>query len=185
MDYDDKMKYVKKMFGHRINERNEKYFYKFWYYVDIKDNIEECWNWTGCYFTQGYGQFKLQIDVMKVHQVAYMFSKGPIPDELQVQHLCNNRGCCNPKHLKLGTQSENIRYMISCGRSGLYGEANGLSKLTEDQVREIHKTHKDHPVLKHQQIADMFKVHRSTISYILNGKTWHHIYDEIHGKKLI
>ena len=73
--------------------------------------------------------------------------------------------------------------MVNCGRSGLYGEDNGLSKLTEDQVIEIHKTHKDRPVLKHRQIADMFKVHRTTISYILNGKIWHRIYDEIYGKR--
>ena len=67
--------------------------------------------------------------------------------------------------------------MVSCERSGLYGEDNGLSKLTEDQIREIHKTHKDRPGLKHQQTAEMFKVHRNTIDRILNGKIWRRIYE--------
>ena len=51
-----------------------------------------------------------------------------------------------------------------------------------NQIREIHKTHKDRPGLKHQQIAEMFKVNRSTIDRILNGKIWRRIYDEIYGK---
>lgn len=41
----------------KVKIRDELVFYKFWSHVDIKDNIKECWNWTGYIKDNEYGQF--------------------------------------------------------------------------------------------------------------------------------
>lgn len=162
-------------------------FYNFWRRVDIKDNIKECWNWTAYASSDGYGLFWDGKKKVISHRMAYSLIKGKIPDGLQVQHLCNNRRCCNPYHLELGDNTKNVRYKVKCGRqSRLIGESSGNAKLMEDQVREIHiiynEQRKLHPGFKQWQIvepiAKKFKVSTSTIKQILHGKLWHHIYEE-------
>src|SRR5690606_7471316 len=44
-----------------------------------------------------------------VHRVTYEAFVGPIPEGLEVDHLCRNRACCNPEHLEPVTRSENRR----------------------------------------------------------------------------
>jgi hypothetical protein len=46
---------------------------------------------------------------MRTHRVAYEAHVGPIPDGLQLDHLCRNRACCNPAHLEPVTPTTNIR----------------------------------------------------------------------------
>ena len=99
-----------------ININDRWLFYRFWSKVDIKDNREECWNWTGYINLQGYGHFWLNYKICRTNRIAYLLSKGTPNDGLQVQHLCNNPSCCNPNHLELGNQSKNEQYKVKCGR---------------------------------------------------------------------
>ena len=78
------------------------------------------------------------------HHMAYMLSKGSISNGSQVQHVCNNPKCCNPNHLELGDHSKNMQYRAKCGRYNNKRESNGHAKLTEDNVREIHKLYKEY-----------------------------------------
>ncbi len=161
-------------------------FYRFWSKVNITENKEECWNWTASINTNGYGQFFLLYKMVSSHRMSYLLTKGSIHNGLQVQHLCNNRLCCNPNHLKLGNNSKNEQYKSKCERRNNYGENNGLSVLTDDQVREIHKLHKnagEQRRLKWQftePIAQKFGISKGNVGAIIRGKTWHHIYKEFH-----
>lgn len=147
------------------NEDREDWF-RFWLKVDIKDDIEECWNWTLYTTFGGYGYCRC--DEIYAHRLAYLLSRGTISDGFQVQHNCNNRRCCNPNHLELGDHVKNAQYMIQSGR--------GRSQVLKGyQVREILELHKDHPELKQWQIGIKFMVDQGTISAILNGKSWHGI----------
>lgn len=69
-----------------------------------------CWRWTASTKgPTGYGQFSLNGRPRLAHRVAYEMFIGPIPDGLQIDHLCRNRWCVNPAHLEPVTNQENGR----------------------------------------------------------------------------
>ena len=70
-----------------------------------KDN---CWLYRGA-LRKGYGSVKVGGRTESVHRVMYEIACGPISEGLQIDHLCRNTSCCNPKHLEPVTVKENIR----------------------------------------------------------------------------
>jgi endogenous inhibitor of DNA gyrase (YacG/DUF329 family) len=68
----------------------------------------DCWLWTGS-TRGGYGRFKIATVTQEAHRASYELYVGPIPDGLQLDHLCRNRSCINPAHLEPVTCAENIR----------------------------------------------------------------------------
>ncbi len=55
----------------------------------------------------GYGQMSLNGQTVAVHLVVYTHFYGYIPGKKQIDHLCNNRRCCNPAHLQMVTHKTN------------------------------------------------------------------------------
>ncbi len=101
------------------------------------------------------------------HRSAYRLTKGPIDKRLEVQHLCNNKRCCNPNHLKLGTRSENCLYKSECCRQAK-GENTSSAILTDEDVIKIRQFHKENPKIKQKRIAEMYNVSPVTICQIIN-----------------
>jgi hypothetical protein len=88
---------------------------RLWRRVRLTDP-EGCWEWLGG-TTRGYGLIYDGVKrYVKAHRVAYEVAVGPIPDGLIVCHACDNRLCCNPDHLWIGTQRDNVWDAIRKGR---------------------------------------------------------------------
>lgn len=77
---------------------------------------EGCWEWPG-YRVSGYGRTTYRGLGWPAHKLAYHFAKGPVPRGLVVRHTCDNRPCCNPSHLVLGTLKKNAADMWERGRA--------------------------------------------------------------------
>lgn len=87
------------------------------------DDPSDCWLWMGARHGQGrgYGKFWLGHSTISAHKAAYLLFVGPVPKGMVVAHQCNNERCCNPAHLKIETQLENMKFMVACGRHNFFG----------------------------------------------------------------
>ena len=117
----------------------------------VVDSITGCWNWIHAKFTNGYGCIVWENRTYSTHRAAYIAWKGKIKKGLYVCHSCDNKGCCNPKHLWVGTVQDNMRDRNNKNRQAFgdrngtrthpekrkYAEDNSKSKVTADQVRNI------------------------------------------------
>jgi HNH endonuclease len=85
----------------------------------------ECWTYQGPLRADGYCQIQLsgkRAPKVLGHRLVYEFVKGPISDELQLDHLCRVRHCVRPTHLEPVTQAENIRRGASMDATRAYYE---------------------------------------------------------------
>lgn len=80
---------------------------RFWAKVE-RSGPQDCWTWTGC-LTNGYGQFWTHgSQRVRAHRFAYELLVGPIPEGLQIDHLCRVPACVNPAHLEPVTARINV-----------------------------------------------------------------------------
>lgn len=80
---------------------------KLWSKID-RDGPGGCWLWLGALDRRGYGRVRLP-GFVKAHQATYVLTRGPVPDGLELDHLCRNPSCCNPDHLEPVTHRENCQ----------------------------------------------------------------------------
>lgn len=84
-----------------------------------QDESTGCWNWIGSKDAAGYGLCFLRGKTERIHRVMYALHIGPVPRGVesrryaQVHHICRNTSCCNPQHLQLVSQRQNVLEGIS------------------------------------------------------------------------
>jgi len=167
----------------------------FWRRVAISDPTA-CWLFLGARSNQ-YGHCTIHWNGKPrlVHRVAYQLSSGLTlddarrlrPDSIVVLHTCDTPACCNPQHLRLGTQGDNIRD-ASAKRRLLFGDANpsrrfpervargqaiGTSKLTPANIRAIRRRSERGDT--QAAIARDYGLAISTVQRIIYRITWKHI----------
>jgi len=101
--------------------------YRFWLKVD-KEGQDGCWLWTGCKTKGrhgGYGQIGVSGKLLRAHRVSWELANGPLPPGVFLDHVCNNRSCVNPGHLRQASLADNncnrkMHRNNSCGLKGVY-----------------------------------------------------------------
>ncbi len=74
--------------------------------ITITDS--DCWEWRSL-DDKGYGKVKHNGKTGGAHRYVWSLVHGDPPKDLELDHLCRNRACCNPEHLEPVTAKENIR----------------------------------------------------------------------------
>jgi DNA-binding CsgD family transcriptional regulator len=91
---------------------------RFWAKVD-RGPEDACWLWRAALDPRGYGQLtisRFSRGPLKAHRVAYALTHGAVPAGACILHACDEPRCVNPRHLRAGTQRENIHESIQKGR---------------------------------------------------------------------
>jgi hypothetical protein len=145
---------------------------RFWQKVS-KQEENSCWEWNAA-FTHGYGWFYLnkQDGSKFAHRVSAVLAGliDNINSELHVLHKCDNTKCCNPSHLFVGTNADNVADRVAKGRTKWKiqtGESNGMSKLTYEEVKSVRNLYKTSG-FSQSKLAKMFNVKQPHISRIVN-----------------
>jgi predicted XRE-type DNA-binding protein len=116
-----------------------------------------CWEWQLSRGENGYGHIKTGGRMRLAHRYVYEQHRGPIPNGLQLDHLCRNRACVNPEHLQ----------PVTCAENHWRGRQ---AKLTVAAVVEIRRLLGIG--VRQRVIAERFGVRQDTISRIKAGRRW-------------
>jgi len=141
---------------------------------------DACWEWQGQRHSFGHGTIAsggAEFGGRRVlaHRLAWELANGrPVPDGMCVLHRCDNPPCCNPAHLFLGTDADNVADMMRKGRHSVANRAtgarNGRARLSWDMVRSARARHASGESAR--AIARSLGVAPATIDKIVHGKAW-------------
>jgi hypothetical protein len=173
---------------------------RFWSKVNTADT--GCWEWSASKCKDGYGTFTAGGYAIKAHRAAYALSNGEIPSGMVVRHSCHNPSCCNPDHLSIGTQRDNIQDMLDAGRqfselrkkpktthhAAKIGQAvrqyrarlraegiphSGRQKLTDEQVRALRFAYGAGAKLN--DLSHQFGICKSAVIRVVKKRTYAHV----------
>lgn len=116
---------------------------RFWQKVAKSD---ECWEWTASRYRNGYGEFRSGGHSL-AHRFAYEVSVGPIPEGMQIDHICHNKACVRPDHLRIVTCKQNQENPSGVYRNNTSG-VRGVSwrKDIQKWVGQVKHNNKSHYV---------------------------------------
>lgn len=72
-------------------------------------SVTGCWIWMGQIAYNGYGLTSFGSKPWRAHRLTYSAFHGSIPSDMVVCHICDVASCCNPHHLRIDTQLNNMK----------------------------------------------------------------------------
>ncbi len=116
-----------------IPEFTQEAYNSFWSKVAFTAQPNLCWNWTSTIrdTKRPYGRFELKGETFSAHRVAYFLHNKVDPKELHALHKCDNPRCCNPAHIFLGTNADNVADKVSKGRQARVTGKRGPNPKTK------------------------------------------------------
>lgn len=140
---------------------------------------EGCWKWRGSTGNHGYGLVSMgrsgnTARLETAHRISWTLAYGPPLGRQHVLHKCGNRDCCNPLHMYIGVDADNVRDKVEAGNAkGGRGERHWKARLSESDVCSIRERRAAGEL--GTELARIFGVSTSTIYALTNGKTWGHV----------
>lgn len=155
--------------------------------IDMPGGVDACWPWTGSKNKAGYGGLRLGSltdgtrRMVAAHRLSYELHVGPLTKTDIVMHRCDNPSCVNPRHLRKGTQSDNIQDCLRKGRFRTHdaprrapppkrGEANPRAKLSASAVAKIREAARAGEAVR--SIGRRFGVSGTHVARIARGEYW-------------
>ena len=132
-----------------------------------------CLEYAGAHNAFGYGVIRARRDdgthtMVAAHRAAWTVTHGAIPDGMLVLHRCDNPPCCNPDHLFLGTDADNMADKCSKGRQSREFELPH-TKLSDAQVADLRHEYATSG-LSQYALARQYGISQSHVSFIVNHK---------------
>ncbi len=148
---------------------------RFWRYVAISPFQEACWPWKGSVFADtGRGVLRFRGHDELAYRIAWILEYGDIPEGMFVLHSCDWPLCCNPFHLFLGTQTDNMADMRAKGRGFKFpvyaGEGHGRCIISDTQIIEMKHLY-DSGHYSQATLAQMFKLGPTQVGRIIRGES--------------
>lgn len=158
--------------------RGDNFEARFYARIDRSGGPDACWPWTGPRDKDGYGKvIHYSVGDTRSHRVALEFYRGQplrsLPADVIVRHSCDNPPCCNPAHLTAGTHGDNSDDKVARDRH-TRGEDVNTARMTEEDVMEARHLYRKEGVSS-RELCARFKLSKSAMLYILNGKSWKHL----------
>ncbi|MBQ9917397.1 MAG: hypothetical protein IJO71_09405 [Microbacterium sp.] len=148
---------------------------RFWAKVDRSGGPDACWPWTAGTQSGGYGVFHpAKGQTVRAHRYALAIALGrPLAPMMQARHyVCDNPPCCNPAHLREGSNAENVADMVGKHRQS-FGTRRPSARLTESGVLDM-RIAADRGVSV-SALAHRFEVSEALISMVIRGQRWKHV----------
>lgn len=118
-----------------------------------------CWEWQLGRTGSGYGVCRnLEGKQVSAHRFFFEQANGPIPDGLQIDHLCRTRACVNPDHMELVTIAVNVR-------------RGNTAKLDEEAVRNLREIRATTGAT-YRVLASRFGISLAQAWRIVNNQRW-------------
>lgn len=170
-----KNKYNNKKISIKI-ELQEKDIKRFWSYVN-KLGENDCWEWTGYKPDRGYGKMTVRKDGQKncfnTHRISYFIEHPNDNQNVIIRHTCDNTSCVNPKHLVIGSSSDNSKDIRERNNAG-----NNSQIMTWEDVNFIREVYLQDIFIHRDELSKIFTENRQkTVSpanllNICQNKLW-------------
>lgn len=158
---------------------------RFWTKVLVSDP-NDCWEWLAVKNNKGYGMFRPGglAEKRLAHRLSWEHHNRALKDGECVLHSCDNPGCVNPAHLRVGSMKDNSRDCVERGRHKCVlpgtppphykGEENPMAKMSDAIVKE-YRARLANGTVSLRGLARESRLNVKTLSNMRDGKTWKHV----------